>query len=165
VLVNNAGSVIDYADFRELSLETWEKAFTLNTQVPFELGRHAWPHMASQGGGRIINISSISVKYAGSANSMHYAASKAAMESISNSFAKEGAIDNILSNTIRCGVIDTAMRKNVPNYTEKKFTERLKLIPLGKTGSPADVAALVLFLASDSASFITGDTITMAGGE
>ncbi len=164
VLINNAGAVYEYAHFSELKEESWEGTFDLNAKAPFYLSGGAFDSM-KQSGGRIINISSANVEYGGSPKSMHYVASKAALESITRGFAKIGAKDNILVNAIRCGVIDTPMRNRIPGYNEKDYQNRIAMIPLKRAGAPLDIARMALFLASEAGDFITGEIFTVAGGD
>lgn len=164
VLVNNAGGLDRYASFLDLTEEDWDSAMDLNAKVPFQLSVDACRHMAAAGFGRIINISTTAIKFTG-ANSAHYTASKAAMETMSATIAKWGASRNILVNTIRCGVIETGMRHRIAGYSEDAYRARVKLVPLGRPGRVDDVAALTAFLASDAAAFVTREVWTVAGGE
>lgn len=165
VLINNAGIAGDYKHFSELSEKSWEDIFHLNIKAPFYLTGAAFPYMQKQNWGRVINISSVNVKYGGSGKSMHYVASKAALESITRSFAKEGAPYNILVNAIRCGFINTPMRRNTPGYSEEDMKRRIEKIPLKRMGEPIDIARMALFLASEGGNFITGEVFTVAGGD
>ena len=165
VLINNAGAIDDYKHFSELSEAAWQNTFDLNVKVPFYLSGEAFQYMKEHGGGRIINISSVNVKYGGSARSLHYVAAKAALENLGLGFAKEGAPYNILVNSIRCGVIDTPMRTKVAGYDEENFKKRINLIPLKRAGQPIDIARMALFLAAESGNFITGEVFTIAGGD
>lgn len=165
ILINNAGAVYDYAHFSELDERSWQNTFDLNAKAPFYLSGGVFDAMKKQGGGRIINISSVNVKFGGSEKSMHYVASKAALESITRGFARAGAKNNILVNAIRCGVIDTPMRTNVAGYNEQDFQKRIAMVPLGRAGKPIDVAQMTLFLASEAGNFITGEMFTVAGGD
>lgn len=165
VLINNAGAVYDHAHFSELKEDSFQKTFALNVEAPFYLSGQAFEDMRTHGGGRIINISSVNVKYGGSPRSFHYVASKAALESLTVGFAREGAQYNILVNAIRCGVIDTPMRTKVAGYSEEDFQKRINLIPLKRMGQPLDVAHMVLFLASECGDFITKEIFTVAGGD
>lgn len=164
VLVNNAGAASRYSPFSELEDQDWDHAFSLNAKAPFKLATEAARRMDQQGGGRIINISTTAVKYAGE-NSMHYTASKAALEMIGNTLAKWGALRNILVNTIRCGLIDSGMGDSLSGYSEEAYRKRLALIPVGRAGLPDEVAALALFLASADARFVTGEIWAVAGGD
>jgi len=165
VLVNNAGAVYDYKHFSELDEKSFRDTFDLNVKAPFCLMKEAFPHMKEQGGGRIVNLSSVNVKYGGSAKSMHYVAAKAALENLTLGFAKEGAEHNILVNTVRCGVIDTPMRTRIAGYSEEDFQKRINLVPLKRAGKPQDIARMVLFLAAETGNFITGEIFTVAGGD
>jgi 3-oxoacyl-[acyl-carrier protein] reductase len=165
VLINNAGAAHDYKHFSELSEKSWQDTFDLNVKAPFYLMSDVFPHMEKQGSGRVINISSANVKYGGSAKSLHYVAAKAALDSLTLGFSKEGASHNILVNSIRCGVIDTPMRMKVSGYNEESFKNRIKLIPLKRVGQPMDIARMALFLAAETGNFITGEIFTVAGGD
>lgn len=165
VLVNNAGAVFEYAHYAELSEQSLVDTFALNTLAPLYLTGEAFRYMEKQRGGRIINISSVNVKYGGSAKSMHYCAAKAALESMARAFARVGAPHGILVNTIRCGFIDTPMRSRVTGYRAEDAAARVSLIPLKRMGTPLDIAHTALFLASSGADFITGEIITVAGGD
>lgn len=164
VLVNNAGAICVYKPFLLLNDRDWDEMIELHLKAPFLLACEAFRSMVDGGGGRIINISTNAVIYGG-LSSMHYYASKAALESCTRGFAKEGAKHNILVNAIRCGLIDTPMRRKIPGYGEVRFRERAKLVPLRRPGSPLEVARMILFLASSGGDFITGQIITVSGGE
>lgn len=165
VLINNAGAIYDYKHFSELGEKSFQDTFDLNVKTPFYLIKETFPYMEKRGGGRIINISSVNVKYGGSAKSMHYVAAKAALDNLTLGFAREGAKYNILVNSIRCGFIDTPMRAKVDGYSEKNARERVRMIPLQRMGQPIDIARMALFLASESGNFITGEIFTVAGGD
>jgi NAD(P)-dependent dehydrogenase (short-subunit alcohol dehydrogenase family) len=134
----------------------------LNAQAPFFLAQGAFRFMKNNGGGKIINISSISAKYGGSDRTLHYGASKAALEAINRGLAKAGAPHNILVNAIRAGFIDTPMHKKLGRTNLEK---RIHAIPLKKPGKAEDIARMALFLASEGGDFITGETFTVAGGD
>lgn len=165
ILINNAGAAYEYTHFSELEESAWGKTFDLNTKAPFYLIGEALFVMKKKKQGRIINISSVNVKYGGGPKSFHYIASKAALEALTIGFAKEGAQDNVLVNAIRCGVIDTPMRTKTSGYSEKDFQKRIDLVPLKRAGTPLDVARMALFLAAESGDFITGEIFTVAGGD
>lgn len=163
VLVNNAGAICGYEDFLDLDEATWTKTFQLNTQAPFFLAQCAFARMKKSGGGKIINISSIAAKYGGSARSLHYGASKAALEAVTVGLARVGAPHNILVNAVRGGYIDTPAQQRLSS--QKDLKERIKLIPLKRAGKPGDIASLVVFLASGAGDFITGEIMTVSGGD
>ena len=119
--------------------------------------------MKAQGGGKIINISSIAAKYGGSVKSLHYGAAKASLEAITIGLARFGAPYNILVNAIRGGFIDTQFQNRYAK--EKDLKSRIALIPLKRPGKPDDIAHAVLYLASEAGNFITGEILTIAGGD
>ena len=160
-LVNNAGSYVEKKHFAELSVKNLTDTFMLNTIAPILLTSHIFEQMKKNGGGRIINISSIAAKYGGSAYSLHYGASKRALEGLTKTLAREGAGHNILINTVRPGMIDTNMHKLFP----KNLEERIRLIPLKKMGRPQDIAEMVFYLGSEHNQYITNEIMTVAGGE
>ena len=161
-LVNSAGSAFERCDVLDLNEETWEQTFALNVKAPFFLSQQAFPHMKSAGGGRIVNISSIGVKYGGSQTSLHYAASKSALETVTLGLSKVGAKDNVLVNAIRPGFIDTPFHEGMSSEDRE---QRVRMIPLGRAGRPIDVAQMVLYLLSESGDFITGQTFSVSGGD
>ena len=162
VLINNAGAAIGPKDILDMDEDSWDKTFWLNTRAPFFLAQNAFKHMKENGGGKIINISSISVKYGGSSQTLHYGAAKSALETIALGLSKAGAKHNILVNTVRGGYIDTPMHQKMGRENPK---ERIEMIPLKRAGKPQDMAGIVLFLTSEAGNFITGETFTVAGGD
>lgn len=160
VLVNNAGGV-NYQHYSTVDADEFQKTNYLNAVVPFILSRSAFEKMKSNGG-RIINISSISAKYGGSEKSMHYAASKAALESITKGFSRFGAEFDILVNAIRPGLIDTSFHSK---HLKANMKARINLIPLKRMGCPNEIAGLVKYLIGETGSFITGQIIEVAGGD
>ncbi len=165
ILVNNAGGIYDYVHFSELNEKSWDNTFNLNVKAPFFLIKEAFPHMKKNGGGKIVNITTVSAKYGGSSHNLHYAASKSALDTLTIGFAREGAKHKILANSIRCGLIETGMQKKIPGYTEKLFKQRLNLIPLQRAGTPDDIARMAIFLLSECGDFITGQIFSVSGGD
>lgn len=162
VLVNNAGEVVRTMPLGQLTEEVWDKTFQINVKAAFFLSQAALTVMSKQRWGRIINISSIGVKFAGSPTTVHYSASKAALEAVTRSFAKAGASFNVLVNCVRPGVTDTSLHKKAGR---KDLSSRIALIPLGRIGKPSEISNVVMFLASQKSSFITNTIIDVAGGE
>ena len=163
ILINNAGGIVGYKDFHELDETSWSKTYRLNTQAPFFLAQKSFTYMEKQGGGKIINTSSIAAKYGGSPKSLHYGVAKAALEAMTIGLARFGAPHNILVNAIRGGFIDTQFQRR---FTKGKDLEsRIDLVPLKRSGRPDDIAHAVLYLASEAGNFITGEILTVAGGD
>lgn len=161
-LVNNAGTPQGLKPFLELTEVEWDRTLALNAEAPCFLAQAAFRHMQTHGGGRIVNVSSIGVKYGGSNQTCHYAAAKAALEAITVGLAKLGAAHHILVNTVRPGVISTPFYADTP---AADFEARVRLIPLGRPGTPEEVAAMIGYLLSPAAAFITGQTFAVSGGE
>jgi 3-oxoacyl-[acyl-carrier protein] reductase len=162
VLVNNAGGVLGHPHFLEMDRESWEKTLSLDLTAPFFLAQAAFGHMLDHGGGRIISISSIAAKYGGSAETTHYGAAKAGVEAFTRTLARAGAKHGILVNAVQPGVIDTDFHRKIGRAS---LEERAKQIPLGRPGTPLDVARLCLFLASEGGDYITGQVFGVTGGD
>jgi 3-oxoacyl-[acyl-carrier protein] reductase len=162
VLVNNAGGVYGAKHLLELDEESWDNTMALNAKAPFFLARAAFAPMKEHGGGKIINISSVSAKYGGSPQTLHYGAAKAALDAITVGLARAGAQYNILVNSVRGGVVDTPFHQKIGR---SNLDSRLKLVPLKRAGQPLDIARMVLFLASSTGDYITGEIFTVAGGD
>jgi len=162
VLVNNAGEAVAPVPFEELSEESWDNTFQVNVKAAFLLSRAALSEMKKQRSGRIISISSIGLKFGGGINTVHYSASKAALEALTNALAKAGAPFNVLANTVRAGVTDTPMHKKIGRTD---LSDRSTLIPLKRLADTTEISDAVQFLAGDHSTFITGTVLTVAGGE
>ena len=158
ILVNNAGiSARDsFYDYKE---EDFEKIMDLNLNAVFRCARAAAPLMKEQGGGVIINTSSM-VSIYGQAAGVGYPASKFAVNGLTKSLARELGRDHIRVNAVAPGVIRTDMGAALP----KELIEPLvRTIPLGRVGEPEDIANAFLFLASDLASYVTGEILSVDG--
>jgi len=161
-LVNNAGGILDRNTIGELTDSDWDRTFELNAHAPFLLAQAAFAHMGRQRTGRILNISSISVKFGGSSTSLHYACAKAALETMTVGLAKAGAPYNVLVNTIRPGIIATELHSRTP---EAEMRKRIELIPVKRVGKPEEIAGMAVYLLSPASSFITGQVFSVSGGE
>ncbi len=160
ILVNNAG-VSNSTPFLELTLEQWEKTMSINVTGVFLGQKHVIPHMINNGGGSIINISSIAGLTGGSGTGP-YTASKGAVRMLTKTAAIQYAPEGIPVNSIHPGVIDTDM---VDEEVPAEFTPALiAATPLGRMGRPEEVAYGALYLASDESSFVTGQVWTVDGG-
>lgn len=159
ILVNNAGLTQDGLMLR-MSDDQWSKVIEVNLNSAFRLSREAIKSMMKQRAGRIINITSI-VGVTGNAGQANYAASKAGLIGLSKSLAAEVATRGITVNCIAPGFIESPMT-DVLN--EKQRERILGEIPQGEIGSPLDIAAAVVYLASNEAKYMTGQTLHINGG-
>jgi len=159
ILVNNAGITKDMLLLR-MKKEDWDSVLQTNLTGAFLCSQEAIKVMLRQKYGRIINISSI-VGLSGNAGQSNYAASKAGIIGFTKSLALEVASRNITVNAVAPGFIETAMTQGLPESVKVKLTEK---IPLSRIGSDRDVAFGVKFLASDEASYITGQVLNINGG-
>ena len=159
ILVNNAGVTRDSLAIR-ISNDDWDKVIDINLGATFQLSRAVLRSMMKNRWGRIINISSI-VGVVGNAGQANYAASKAGIIGMSKSLAQEVAMRNVTVNCIAPGFIVTAMT-DILNEDQKE--KLLVKIPVGRLGTAKDVASACVYLASDEASYVTGQTLHVNGG-
>ncbi|MDC1294448.1 3-oxoacyl-[acyl-carrier-protein] reductase [Amylibacter sp.] len=159
ILVNNAGITKDNL-FMRMSDDDWHQVIDVNLTSTMHLMKSVMRTMMKQRFGRIINITSI-VGVTGNAGQVNYAASKAGMIGMTKSFAQEIATRGITANCIAPGFIETAMTAELPENVIKNM---LDAIPQGRMGQADEVAAAVAFLASNEASYITGQTLHVNGG-
>ncbi len=159
ILVNNAGITRDTLLLR-MSVDQWDSVLDANLKGAFLCSRAASKIMLRQKSGRIVNIASVN-GLRGSAGQTNYSASKAGLIGFSRSLAKELASRGITVNVVAPGFIDTQMTDAFEGDAREQL---LKMIPLGRFGQSEDVGAAVAFLASNAASYITGQVLTVDGG-
>jgi len=159
IIVSNAGIARDQLLMR-MKREDWDVVLATNLTATFGLAQAAMRPMLKQKGGRIIAISSV-VGQMGNAGQSNYAASKAGLIGFAKALAREVASRGITVNVVAPGMIDTDMTRAIGEKTQVDWAAQ---IPLGRPGSPGDVAAAVCFLASDEAAYITGHVLAVNGG-
>ena len=159
ILVNNAGLTRDMLSMR-LTDEDWAKVLDVNLGAAFRLTRAALRGMMQRRWGRVVNITSI-VGVTGNAGQSNYAASKAGMIGMSKSIAQEVAARGVTVNCVAPGFIETPMTEGLKDDIKEKL---LGAVPARRLGTPDDVAAGVLYLASAEASYVTGQTLHINGG-
>lgn len=160
VVVANAGITRD-APFHKMTPEQWREVVDTNLTGVFNTIHPVWPGMRDRKFGRVVVISSINGQK-GQFGQVNYAATKAGDLGIVKSLAQEGARANITANAVCPGYIATEMVMAVPEAVREKIVGQ---IPVGRLGEPEEIARIVVFLASDEASFITGSTISANGGQ
>jgi len=159
ILVNNAGITRDNLLFR-IGEDDWDQVLHTNLKGAFLMTKLAARGMIKRRWGRVVNITSV-VGLTGNKGQSNYAASKAGLIGFTKAVAKELASRNVLVNAVAPGYIDTEMTRGIAEEAKQALQAA---IPLGRLGQGADVAAAVLFLASDSASYITGQVLVVDGG-
>jgi 3-oxoacyl-(acyl-carrier-protein) reductase len=159
ILISNAGITRDQLMLR-MKRSDWDEVLATNLTASFTLCQAALKPMIRARAGRIVAISSV-VGQMGNAGQANYAASKAGLIGFCKSLAREVASRGITVNVVAPGLIETDMTRAI---TEDAKTDWSTQIPLGRMGSPADIAAAVCFLASDEASYITGQVLAVNGG-
>ncbi|TMD25738.1 MAG: 3-oxoacyl-ACP reductase FabG [Chloroflexi bacterium] len=161
ILVNNAGSLIARSPIEEMDAELWKEVIDLNLSAVFFATKAALPHFGRNA--RIVNVSSVAARHGGGPGAVAYATAKGGVMTMTRGLAKELAPRNIRVNAIAPGVIETPFhdRFSTPEMLE---TFR-KGIPLGRLGTPEECAGAVLYLVSPLASYVTGQTIDINGGQ
>lgn len=154
---------IDWVNWRDLTDADWQRAIFEHCMVPFYLARYAAARMDPSRGGRIVFLSSIAPKYGGSAKTFHYAAAKAALETAMRGLSRELARSGIRVNGVRAGFVDSPLHR--PGRSADEITARISLVPVGRAGTPDEVASALVYLLSPLASFVNGEIITVAGGD
>jgi NAD(P)-dependent dehydrogenase (short-subunit alcohol dehydrogenase family) len=172
ILVNNAGAVVGAhgkpTNLSVLSEDAWDRVVDLNLKGVFLCSKEAVPHMKAGGYGKIVNLSSLGAISPPSPHP-HYHAAKAGVLGLTYDMAAELGPHNIYVNAIMPGPIrtsfyDEAFGSMTPEQAEGLFGMLAKEVPLGRVGTPEDIAGAVLFLASDLSSFVTGVAFPVAGG-
>lgn len=159
ILVNNAGITRDKL-LIQMKEEDWDAVLDTNLKGAYTAIQAATKPMMKQRWGRIVNIASV-VGQMGNAGQANYVAAKAGLIGLTKSVARELASRNVTANAVTPGYIETDMTAGLPADVKAEFTTQ---IPLGRMGSPADIAAAVVFLCSDEAAYVTGQILSVNGG-
>lgn len=162
ILVNNAGDPVAAKPLGEWTVEEMDQVWANNLRSVFLCSRAAAPIMRKQGGGRIINISSIGASSGGSAWTLPYAAMKGGVETFTRGLARVLGADGITVNCISPGSIRTPLQQK---FATREYLARMAAdTALGREGEPREVAAAALYFASDGAAFVTGQVLRVDGG-
>jgi 3-oxoacyl-[acyl-carrier protein] reductase len=162
ILVNNAGSFVNRLTLAEMTEEVWDRVMEVNLKSVYLCSQAVLPMMKRQGGGRIVNMTSISARNGGSPDSVAYSTAKGGISTLTRAMAKELIADGIRVNAVAPGRIDTPLHDRFT--PDDKREEAAKGIPLGREGTPEEVVGAVLFLASSEADYIVGEIIEVNGG-
>ena len=163
VLVNNAGSLIERRSFSEMTEDLWDRVISVNLKSVFLCSKAVLPMMKRQGSGRIINMTSVAARNGGGPGSAAYATAKGGVSTLTRAMAKDLVSDNILVNAVAPGVITTPFHDR---FTPPDVRENMAAaIPMGREGTPEEVAGAVLFLASPWANYLVGEIIEVNGGQ
>lgn len=159
VLVNNAG-IFPRVPFLEMSVAEWDAVHSVNLRGAAFCGQAAARVMVAGGGGAIVNLASSAVR--GSPNGAHYSASKSGLIGLTRTMALELAPHRIRVNAVAPGLVDTAQPRG--GHSEDGLAQLAEAIPLGRMGQAREIAEIIVFLASDRSSFMTGEMIHVNGG-
>ena len=162
VLVNNAG-ILRSTRAADVTAEEWRLVVDANLTGAFLCARAAYPALKATGHGRIVNMASMAGRATSTLGGVHYTTAKAGVLGLTRHLAREWARDGITVNALSPGIVDTPMVRE--STGEERMAQVLASIPLGRLAEPWEVAALVCFLASDEAAYITGANVDIHGGE
>ncbi|MEE8305851.1 MAG: SDR family oxidoreductase [Gammaproteobacteria bacterium] len=161
ILVHNAG-IFAYEPIEKMDDESWQRVIDVNLSSGFRLSKACLPHLRQRGGGRILFTSSIQGNRAVIPGCAHYATSKAGLNGFIRAAALEFARDGITVNGVEPGLVMTAGVEQ--SITEERRDKMAGAVPLNRWGTPGEVASALLYLASDDAAYVTGQTIVIDGG-
>src|SRR5215212_2488699 len=163
VLVNNAGSLIERRTLSEMTEDLWDRVMDVNLNSVYLCSPAVLPMMKRQGRGRIINLTAVAARNGGGPGSTAYATAKGGVSTLTRAMAKELVSDNILVNGVAPGIITTPFHDR---FTPPDMRDGMTAaIPIGREGTPEEVAGAVLFLASPWANYLVGEIIEVNGGQ
>lgn len=157
------GGRVPWRAWQETTMSDWQQAFFEHCIAPFLLARLVIPGMQERGEGRIVYLSSIAAKYGGSPRSLHYAAAKGALETSMRGLSRDIAQTGVRINGVRSGFVHSPQQQ--AGRSPQEIADRIHKIPMRRPGKPEEVAAAMGFLLSTHASYVTGEIVTVAGGD
>jgi 3-oxoacyl-[acyl-carrier protein] reductase len=162
ILVNNAGSLVERLKILELTEARWDEVLDLNLKSAFLCSQAVAKSMMERKRGTIVNVSSVAGRNGGALGSIHYSTAKGGLITFTKGLAKEMAPHGVRVNAVSPGVIQTHFHEQFS--TPEVMQAYAKQIPLGRVGTPQEVAGVICFLASEAASFLVGETVEINGG-
>ena len=163
LLVNNAGALIERRTLEEMTEDLWDRVMEVNLKSVYLCSQAVLPMMKRQGGGRIVNVTSVAARNGGGPGSVAYATAKGGVSTLTRAMAKELVKDGILVNGVAPGIITTPFHER---FTPPEMREKMVgAIPMGREGTPEETAGAVLFLASPWADYLVGEIIEVNGGQ
>lgn len=163
ILVNNAGSLLERRSFEEMDEDLWDRVMNVNLKSVYLVSQAVLPLMKRQGGGRIINVTSVAARNGGGPGSAAYATAKAGVSNLTRAMAKELISEGILVNAVAPGIITTPFHEQfTPDDVREQMTGG---IPIGREGTPEEVAGVVVLLASPTANYLVGEIVEINGGQ
>jgi NAD(P)-dependent dehydrogenase (short-subunit alcohol dehydrogenase family) len=162
ILVNNAGSLVERLKILDLTEARWDEVIDLNLKSAFLCSQAIAKSMMDRKSGAIVNVSSVAGRNGGALGSIHYSTAKGGLITFTKGLAKEMAPHNVRVNAVSPGVIQTHFHEQFS--TPEMMQAYCKNIPLGRVGTPDEVATVICFLASTESSFLVGETIEINGG-
>ncbi len=163
-LIQMSGNIKKPVDWEELTEKEWSYDLSANLIMPFFLAQRAVLHM-KESGGRILMMSTVSASHGGGATSLAYGVAKAGVECVVKGLARDCAKYNILVNAIAPGFFLTKFHTEKMKRDQEQLQERAKMIPLKRAGTTEELAGTVMYLLSEGASYITGQVLTVSGGD
>ena len=164
-LVQLTGNVCRLSHWEDLNESEWNADLEINLSGPFFLAQRAFWYMKKQSQGRIVLMSTASAPHGGGQDTLAYGVAKAGIECLTKGLAKGGAAHNILVNALAPGFIDTRFHQDTLGRSKEEISRRTSLVPLKRAGRPSDVANMIEFLISEGGNFITGEVISISGGD
>jgi 3-oxoacyl-[acyl-carrier protein] reductase len=162
ILVNNAGDILGRSTLAEMTEEFWDQVMALNLKSCFLCVKAVWEEMAARKSGCIINVTSLAAHNGGGPGTTAYAAAKGGMLTYTKGLAKELASYGVRVNGVAPGVIATPLQERYSS--PELFQKFVASVPLGRAGTSEEIAEVIVFLASPSARYITGETVEVNGG-
>ncbi len=163
ILVNNAGSLLERRTLGDMTENLWDRVMAVNLKSVYLCSQAVLPIMRRQGGGKIINVTSVAARNGGGPGSVAYATAKGGVSTLTRAMAKELVSEGILVNGVAPGIITTPFHDRfTPPDMREKMTGG---IPIGREGTPEETASVVVFLASSAADYLVGEIIEVNGGQ